>query len=128
MLPPWLVTWLICSIAFWLTALVLPGFKVDGFMGAVVGAALFGLLNWLLGRFLYDLLGLATLGIGFLLGFLTTWVVNAILLKFADALTDRIEIRSFGTAFLAGLLITIVSEIAKRILLHPPSGTRMLWV
>jgi putative membrane protein len=128
MLPPWLVTWLVYSIAFWLTALVLPGFKVDGFAGAVVSAAVFGLLNWILGRLLYGLLGVATLGIGFLLGFLTTWIVNAILLKLADSLTRRLEIRSFGIAFIGGLMITVLAEFAKRLILHPPSGGRMIWV
>lgn len=123
----WLALWLIYAIAFWLTALVLPGFKVDGIVGAIVGAALFGVLNWLLGTFLFYLLGFLTLGLGLVLGFLTRWVVNAILLKVADGLSDRLAVRSFGVAFVAGLLITIFAEVGKRLFLHPPT-TGHIWI
>ena len=129
MLPSWLVTWLIFSVAFWLTAQVLPGFRVDGFAGAVVGAALFGLLNWLLGTVLFLLLGVATLGIGFLLAFLTRWIVNAIVLKLADAITDRITIRSFGVAFIAGLIITALATLGQNLLLyHPHPAGSHIWI
>ena len=122
MLPTWLVVWLIYALAFWITAVIVPGFKVDGFAGAVVAAGIFGVLNWLLGTLLFVLLGFATLGIGFLLAFLTRWIVNAIVLKLADAVSARLQIRSFGVAFVAGLLITFLAELGKRWLLHPPAG------
>jgi putative membrane protein len=122
MLPPWLIVWLIYALAFWLTAAIVPGFKVDGFAGAVVAAGIFGVLNWLLGRFLFVLLGFATLGIGFILAFLTRWIVNAIVLKLAAAVSARLQIRSFAVAFVAGLLITFLAELGKRWLLHAPMG------
>jgi putative membrane protein len=122
MLPTWLVVWMIYALAFWVTAVVVPGFKVDGFAGAVVAAGIFGVLNWLLGTFLFVLLGFATLGMGFILAFLTRWIVNAIVLKLADAVSARLSIRSFGVAFVAGLLITFLAELGKRWLLHSPAG------
>src|SRR5512142_880268 len=122
MLPSWLAVWLIYALAFWITAAVVPGFKVDGFAGAVVAAGIFGVLNWLLGTFLFVLLGFATLGIGFILAFLTRWIVNAIVLTLANAVSRRLQIRSFGVAFVAGLLITFLAELGKRWLLHAPTG------
>ncbi len=52
-----------------------------------------------------------TLGIGLLLSFLTHWFVNAILLKITDALTSRLDIRSFGTALIAALVMSVLGKI-----------------
>jgi len=111
-----LLSWLVLSAAFWLTAQILPGFKVEGFGGAVAAAAVFGLLNYLLGWLLIGVIGIATLGIGFLLLFVTRWVVNALLLKLAAAFTDRLTIKSFGTAFVAGLLISAIGSLGEHLL------------
>jgi putative membrane protein len=111
-----LLTWLVYAVAFWLTAKVVPGFRVQGLVGAVVAAAIFGLLNYALGQVFFVLLGIATLGIGFLLAFLTRWIVNAILLRVAAALTPRLEIKSFGTAFVAGLVISLLASAGEWIL------------
>ena len=62
-----LLTWLVLSIAVWLTAAILPGFRVKGFWGAIKAAAVFGTLNFLLGWLFFVVLGIATLGIGFIL-------------------------------------------------------------
>src|SRR3954463_5087860 len=103
-LPHVLLTWAIYSFAFWLTAKIVPGFRIAGLWDAIVVAAIFGVVNFLLGTILYYVIGFATLGIGLLLSVLTHWFVNAILLKLTDALTSRLEVRSFGTALLAALV------------------------
>ena len=108
-----LVSWLILSAAVWLTALILPGMRVRGFVGAVVTAALFGILNWLLGWFFFVLIGLGTLGLGFLFAFITRWIVNAIVLKIVDALTDRLTIDGFGWAFIAGLVMSMLGTLGQ---------------
>jgi uncharacterized membrane protein YvlD (DUF360 family) len=108
-----ILAWLVLSISFWLTAAILPGFRVDGFWGAVKAAAVFGILNWLLGQFFFVVLGIATLGIGFLLAFLTRWFVMAILLKFSDALSSSIKIASFGTAVVGALLMSGIGTLAE---------------
>ena len=65
-----LLQWLILSLAFWLTARLVPGFHVRSLGDAIVVAAVFGIVNFLLGTLLYYVLGIATLGIGF---FMVTW-------------------------------------------------------
>jgi putative membrane protein len=114
-----LLSWLILSLAVWLTARFLPGFRVQGFGDAVIVAAIFGLLNLFLGWLFFGIIGIATLGIGFLLAFLTRWIVNAILLKLTDALTSRLSIRDFGVALVASLLMSglgTLGEAAARLL------------
>jgi len=107
------LSWLVLSISVWGTAAILPGFRVTGFGGAIKVAAVFGILNWLLGRFIFVVLGIATLGIGFFLAFLTRWLVMAILLKFADALSSSIKIDSFGTAVIGALLMSGIGTLAE---------------
>jgi len=108
-----LLSWLVLSISVWVTAGILPGFSVNGFSGAIKAAAIFGILNWLLGWFIFVVLGIATLGIGFLLAFLTRWIVMALLLKFTDALSSSLKIKSFGTAIVGALLISGIGTLAE---------------
>ena len=115
-----LLTWLVLSISVWLTAAILPGFKVNGFWGAVKAAAVFGTLNWLLGWFFFVVLSIVTLGIAYLLAFITRWIVMAIILKLSDKLSSSIKIDGFGTALIGALLMTFLGSLVERafLLLH----------
>lgn len=118
------ITWLVLSLAVWVTSLVVPGFKVRGFGGALAVAAIFGVLNWLIGWLLFVVIGLGTLGIGFVLAFVTRWVVNAILLKITDALTDKLEIKSFGWALIAALVMSLAGTVGEAVVHHLGPGHR----
>jgi putative membrane protein len=111
-----LLSWLILSIAVWATAAVLPGFHVKDFKSAVIVAALFGLLNFFLGWLLFVIFAVVTLGLAWLLAFLTRWVINALLLKLTDALTDHLKIDSLGWAFGGALMISIVAAVIQMLL------------
>jgi putative membrane protein len=108
-----LVTWLVMSGAFWLTAQLLPGFRVKGFRGAIWVAAIFGVINWLIGWFLFAVIGIMSLGIGFLLSFLTRWLVNAILLKITDKLSANLSIQGFSTALIGALLLSLFATVGQ---------------
>jgi putative membrane protein len=109
-----LLSWLILSGAFYLTAELLPGFELKGgARGALLVAGLFGVINWMIGWLLFVIIGVASLGIGFLLAFLTRWLVNAILLKLVDAVSDTLNIKSFGTAFVGALLISLFGTVGQ---------------
>jgi putative membrane protein len=58
-------------------------------------------------------LGIATLGIGFLLAFLTRWLVMALLLKFTDALSSNFKIKNFATAIVGALLMSGIGTLAE---------------
>lgn len=109
-----LISWLVLTAAVWVTSAVLPGFRISGGLGgALTVAALFGLLNWLLGWLLFVAIGIGTLGIGFLLAFLTRLVVTAIVLKIVDSLTDRLTIDGVGWALGAAACISGVGTLAE---------------
>lgn len=108
-----LLSWLILSVAVWLTAVILPGFHVKSFGGAFLVAAVFGILNFLLGWLFFAIFTIATLGLAWLLAFLTRWIINAILLKFTDALTDQLKVDSFGWALGGALMMTVLGTLGQ---------------
>jgi putative membrane protein len=108
-----LITWLVLSLAVWITSLILPGFRVRGFKGAILVAMVFGILNWMLGYLLFVIIGIGTLGLGFLLAFLTRWLVDAILLRLTAAMTSSLSIKSFGWAMAAALVMAMVGTFAE---------------
>lgn len=111
-----LFAWATIAAGLWVADRLLDGFKVKGGLGDfLVVAAIFGVLNLLLGWLIFGLIGIASLGLGFLFAFLTRLVVAAVLLKLADALTSRLEIRSFGVAFLAAFIMALTSALADLI-------------
>jgi putative membrane protein len=112
-----LLSWLIMSLAFWLTAAILPGFHLKSAKSAVIVAALFGILNFLLGWLLFAIFTIFTLGLAWLLAFITRWIINAILLKLTDALTSHLRIDNFGWALLGALLISLISTLAQFLLM-----------
>jgi len=111
MIESLLLSWLVLSFVIWMTAKLVPGVHVRGLGGVVLVAALFGVLNVLIGWLLFVLIGIGTLGLGFLLAFITRWIVNALLLKIVDSLTDKLTIVSFGRALLASLVMSVLGAV-----------------
>ena len=108
-----LLSWLILSLAVWVTDAVLPGFHVKSFGSALLVAAIFGILNFLLGWLLFAVFTVVTLGIAYLLAFLTRWIINAILLVLTDKLTDHLTIDSFGWALGGALMMSLVGTLGE---------------
>jgi putative membrane protein len=108
-----LISWLILSLAVWLTAAILPGFHIKSHGSAIIVAAVFGVLNFFLGWLLFAFFTVATLGLAWLLAFITRWIINAILLKLTDALTDHLRIDSFGWALVGALLMSAIGTLGQ---------------
>jgi putative membrane protein len=108
-----LLSWLILSLAVWVTAAVLPGFHVKSAGSALIVAALFGVLNFLIGWLFFTVFTIATLGLAYLLAFITRWIINAIILKIVDALTDHLKIDSFGWALGGALMMSAVGTLGQ---------------
>ena len=111
-----LLSWLILSFAVWLTATVLPGFHVKSFGSAVLVAAIFGVLNFLVGWLLFAVFTVVTLGLAWLLAFITRWIINAILLTLTDKLTDHLRIDSFGWALGGALMMSVIGTLGQWLL------------
>jgi uncharacterized membrane protein YvlD (DUF360 family) len=101
---------------------VINGFSIDGFGGAILVAAVFGVLHFVIGWFLKGVIAVGTLGIPYFLGlgFLVRWFVSAIVLKITDALMKSLTVRGFAPAFWAAGLLALLS-LVKDALFHGAS-------
>lgn len=108
-----LLSWVILSVAVWLTAEILPGFHVRSFGGAFLVAAIFGILNFFLGWLFFVVFAIGTLGLAVLLAFITRWIINAILLKITDAVSDTLTIDSFGWALGGALMMSFLGSLGE---------------
>ena len=111
-----LLSWLILSVAVWITAAVLPGFHVKSFVSAIIVAALFGILNFLLGWLLFAVFAIATLGIAWLLAFITRWIIDAIVLMLTDRLTDHLKVDSVWWALGGALMMSLIGTVGQWLL------------
>jgi putative membrane protein len=107
-----LVHWLLSALCLLLVARVIPGFKVRGFGTALLAVLVIGFVNGTLGLLLKVLtipLSIVTLGL-FLL------VINAVMLKLSAWFVPGFEVAGFGTAFLASLILTVLSVVIRELL------------
>jgi putative membrane protein len=112
-----LVSWIAVAFGLWLADKLLPKFTITGdWKSYAIVAALLGVLQFLLGWLLYVVLGIATLGLGFLFGFITRLVVSAIVLLIADKLSRRLTIDGFVTALLASVVVSLTGSVADFLL------------
>ncbi len=113
-----LLTWLILAVAVWLTAYLLPGVRVKSFGGALLTAAVFGVLNFLLGWLFFTVFTIATLGMAWLLAFITRWIIDAIMLSITSKVTDAIEIDGFKWSLIAALVMSVLGTLGQWLLLR----------
>lgn len=113
-----LVSFLILSCSFWVAAQILSGVQLAGIKEAALAAALFGVVNALVGWFLTGVVVVVPLAVAQLVLFFTRWLVNGLLLVLLDTSTKVLIIKNAGTAFAGGLVITGVGTIGEYLLLH----------
>ncbi|MFN7131323.1 MAG: phage holin family protein [Myxococcales bacterium] len=111
-----IINLLVTAGAVVLASKMIPGVRVKSFGAALVVAGIFGLLNALLGKLLFHVFAIATLGLGYLLFLLTAWVVNTVLLRLTDKLVDGFEIPTWGKTAATALVISGVSAVASLVL------------
>ncbi len=99
-----LLNWLIMAVAVIITAYALPGVTVSGFWVALIVAIVLGILN----AFIKPILILLTLPINILTLGLFTFVINALLIMFASAVTPGFKVNGFGWALLFSIVLSIV--------------------
>ncbi len=97
---------LVNALAFYITAFLLPGFRIDGWTTLLVIAVVWGILSVILRPILLIL----TLPITVLTLGLFTFVINAVMLRITSALVPGFEIDSFGTALLASIVLALVNS------------------
>ncbi len=111
-----LVSWVVVALGFLVTTRLVPGIQVQGGVaGYLVTAAVFGLVNAILG----PVLKLVTLPISVLTLGLFLLVLNALLLALAAYLVPALTIDGFWSAFVGAILIGIVAWALNQFLAQP---------
>ena len=104
-----IVHWIVLAVVLAVTAWIIPSVQVSGVFGVILGAAVLGLVNAVIGpvlRLLSLPLTAATLG-------LFSIVVNGVLLMIAAGLSDRLSVGGPLTTILAALVISVLSVVGN---------------
>ncbi len=116
MLQGILLAWLSAALGLWLAAKMLPSVRLSSPADAIWAGALLGLLQALLTTPLFILLGLATLGIGFLLWFITTWIASALVIRITAALSRRLSVDGFIPALITAFVVSLAGSFVRWLL------------
>lgn len=115
------ITWAFNIAALWVAAQLIDGVTYGGDGWVLVGAALvFSLVNIVVKPIVTVLaipVIILTLGLGLFL-------VNLLMLYLTDWLVGRFELRSFGVAVLAAIVVWIVNAALSAALGHPRDDQR----
>jgi putative membrane protein len=103
---------LISAIAFYVTAYLVPGFVISGWVALVVISIVWGILTLII----RPILILLTLPINFLTLGLFTFVINALLLMLMTKMVPGFSISGFGTALLASIVLSLVNMFLLKLI------------
>lgn len=119
--------WLIVAFTILMLPSLVSGIEVANFGTALAASAILGVLNLLV----KPLLVLLTLPLTLLSLGLFLLVINALIFQFAGALVTGLVVHSFGAAFFASLIVSLVSWATNwnaglriQTLRRPPAGPR----
>lgn len=108
---PVIVRWLINALALFLTALLIPGIRIDGLWAGILAALVLGVVNAVIRPVLLFLtlpFNLLTLG-------LLTFVINALMLLLVAAVVHGFSVDGFWTALLGSVVLSLISGILSQI-------------
>lgn len=98
---------LVSALAIIVTAYLLPGVQVSGFLSAIVTALALGLVN----IFVRPLLVVLTLPINILSLGLFTLVINALLIMLVSAIVPGFKVNGFLWALAFSVVLTVVNLV-----------------
>lgn len=107
-----IIQWILSAVAVIITAYILPGVDVKGFVSALVVALIIGLLN----AFIRPVLLILTLPINILTLGLFTFVINAIIIMLASYFSPGFEVDGFLWALLFSIVLSLVGAVLDRVI------------
>lgn len=110
-MPNFLLTWLLAAVSLVITAYLVPGFVINSFIAALIAAVILGLVN----AIIKPILVLLTLPITIVSLGLFLFVVNAITIWLAGAITPGFDVRGFIPALIGSIVLTIVSSVLNHL-------------
>ncbi|MCR4284280.1 MAG: phage holin family protein [Parcubacteria group bacterium] len=102
-----LIHWLISAIAILISAYLLSGVYVDGFITAVIIAIVLGAVN----GFVRPVLVVLTLPITILTLGLFLLILNTLLIMLVEVVVPGFEIDSFWWALIFGIVLSVINAI-----------------
>ena len=104
-----IIIWLINTLTLLIISQILPGFTFASYWSALITSLVLGLVN----SVIRPLLLLITLPINLLTLGIFTFVINALMILLVSSVVKGFEVDSFGTAFMAALLLWIISFLTN---------------
>lgn len=102
-----LIIWLAIATGLGVAVLIVPGIKANNFFTFLIAAAVLGLIN----TFLRPLLWFLSAPLSVLTFGLFALVINALMVMLAAVLVPGFEVKGFGSAFLAAIIMAVVGVI-----------------
>ena len=104
-----LLNWLTKALVLLIVAYLVPGFRIDSFLTALVVVVVLTLLNLLV----KPVITLLTLPLNIMTLGLFTFVINALILWLTTYFVRGFKIDSFSTAIIAALVMALVSMVVN---------------
>lgn len=107
-----IIRWFAVAVGFFVAARFVPGVHVDGFMTAILLAAVWGIL----GLIVRPILVVLTLPVTIVTFGLFIFVINAALFAWLGHVIVGFTVDSFTAALLGSLVMSIVGSVVKAVL------------
>lgn len=102
-----LIVWLATVLGLGIATLITPGIEAKSFITFLIAAAVLGLIN----AFIRPVLWILTAPLSVLTFGLFVLVVNALMIMLAAALVPGFEVKGFGNALLAAIIMAVIGVI-----------------
>ena len=115
----WIIRWILFAASVMIVAWIVPGISVSGFLGALIVSLVMGMINVLVKPFVYFIsIPINVLSIG-----LFSFVINALLLMLAGAITPGFSVDGFLSALFGSIILSIfaipINNFAKNKVTNP---------
>lgn len=108
---PWFIRIIVSAFAVIISTYILPGVHIEGFLTALIVAAILSLLN----AILRPILIILTIPITFITFGLFLLVINAFIILITDKLIDGFSVNNFWWALLFSLVLTLVTDLLDKL-------------
>jgi putative membrane protein len=102
-----LIVWLATVFGLGIATLITPGINAKSLVTFIIAATVLGLIN----AFIRPVLWLLTAPLSVLTFGLFVLVINALMIMLAAALVPGFEVRGFGSALLAAIIMAVIGAI-----------------
>lgn len=104
-----IIHWFVSAFALWLTALLVPGFRLKNFGSALIASIIIGLANIFIGPVLHFL----AFPITFLTFGLFVFVINAVILRICAGILRDFEITNWLSAIFGAMILAFFNALFR---------------